>query len=368
MAYRMLHLIHTPRHSGAEALVTLLCEHHRRSGHICGIASFNPPDKTYNSVIESISKLGISLFFPDRPKVRAKRLAFLAQVYRRFEPDIVFGHTALPALYGRIALPIVGFKPRFVSVLHSEDDYADIRLRTFERFVRHCTHAVIAVSVKAAENYRERLHVNLPLWIIPNGINLRLFRCAEADRTDHRKRLSLRPDNKLVLQVGRLLPIKQQLLSLRAMLPLLLEDGSIQLWFAGLAEDQDYVNKLRMAIDEAGLSKRIFILGSRDDVPALLAAADLFLMPSLQEAQSIAMLEALASGVPIVASNISGLRFADGFPCVTLLSEPDADSLRSSIAMSICQQRTSRDLTKYDIGLTAARYVDCAKFVLGGNA
>jgi glycosyltransferase involved in cell wall biosynthesis len=318
-------------------------------------------------VIEAISKIPVSLFFPEAPQVKVGRLAHFARVYREFEPDIVFGHSTLPALYGRLALPILGPRPRFVSVLHGEDDYVDPRLRTFERLIRRRTDRVIAVGVKAAENYRERFGGSVPLLIIPNGIDLGLMQRARSDRTEHRKRLSLRLDEKLVLQVGRLLPLKQQQLSLRAMLPLLQVDASIHLWFAGLIEDENYANGLRGAIEETGLSGRVVILGSRDDVPALLASADLFLMPSVQEAQGIAMLEALASGVPVVASDIPSFRFAGGLPCVTLISQPDADSLRASIATSIHQPRTTRDLRDYDISVTAARYLDCARTLLQGG-
>jgi glycosyltransferase involved in cell wall biosynthesis len=144
------------------------------------------------------------------------------------------------------------------------------------------------------------------------------------------------------------------------MLPLFQADASIHLWFAGLSEDENYTNQLRVAIKEAGLSDRAIMLGSRNDVPALLAAADVFLMPSLEEAQGMAMLEALASGVPIVASDIPAFRFAAILPSVTLV-QPDEASLRLGIVSAIHQARARRDLQEYDIALTAERYIDCAR-------
>lgn len=363
---RLLHLIHTPRHSGAESLVRTLCELHAGLGHTCGIASFAPPQQSYESAVNILKQRRVSLYFPEVAKAKWARIAHFARVYREFEPDIVFAHSALPALYGRLALPILGARPRFVSVLHSVDDYADRRLRAVENVVGRRTDAIIAVSAECAQMYRQRLSCSLPLIVIPNGIDLEVVRRAKADRNEHRKRYALAASDKLVLQVGRLYPLKQQLLSLSAMRPLMQANTSIHLWFAGLAEDHTYAEELRRAIDAAGLSERARVLGSREDVPMLLASADLYLMPSQREAHSVAMLEALAVGVPIVASDIASFRFAHELRYVTLIGELTSESLREAITKALHEPLVSRELHEFDIKLTAERYLACARALVPG--
>ncbi|MFP3534130.1 glycosyltransferase, partial [Burkholderia sp. SIMBA_042] len=88
---------------------------------------------------------------------------------------------------------------------------------------------------------------------------------------------------------------------------------SVELWLAGLTEDPSYGDALQRLVEQHGLSGKVRFLGSRPDIPALLSAADVYVMPSQREAHSVAMIEALANGVPIVASTIPVFEFAGSF-------------------------------------------------------
>jgi glycosyltransferase involved in cell wall biosynthesis len=79
---------------------------------------------------------------------------------------------------------------------------------------------------------------------------------------------------------------------------------------------------LEALIDELGVGSRVHLLGHRDDVGALLAAADIFAMPSLWEGLPLALLEAMAAGKPIVASGISGIPEAITSETEGLLTRP----------------------------------------------
>jgi glycosyltransferase involved in cell wall biosynthesis len=98
----------------------------------------------------------------------------------------------------------------------------------------------------------------------------------------------------------------------------------------GLTEDADYEAKLRKLIADSGLSAQVELLGSRTDVPELLAASDLYLMPSTREVHSVAMIEALASGTPVIASDIATFRYAESLPGVTLAGTSDAQPVRAA--------------------------------------
>lgn len=116
---------------------------------------------------------------------------------------------------------------------------------------------------------------------------------------------------------------------------------------------------LRVWIDARNLWDQIEIAGARSDVPEILAAADLYLMPSLAEAHSIAFLEALASGVYILASDIPSFEFGRHFEGVTLLDV--TNDIRWIEAVALWWQSPqlaalNRDVSGFTIRDTALAY------------
>jgi L-malate glycosyltransferase len=91
----------------------------------------------------------------------------------------------------------------------------------------------------------------------------------------------------------------------------------------------------------------------------LLAAADVYLMPSPMEAHSIALIEALASGVPVVASNIPAFAYASAFPGVALVGMDDGAALaKATRDFLVAGTRHERNLDAYDIAETERQYRD----------
>ena len=135
----------------------------------------------------------------------------------------------------------------------------------------------------------------------------------------------------------------------------------MELWFAGLVEDSDYEQSIKGLVRQLELTERVKFLGSRADVPELLAAADLYIMPSLQEAHSVAVLEALASGIPILASDIESFHFAAAFDGVQLVGSKDTSSFAAHAGLLLSSMsRYPRELGGYDIRSTASAYANMA--------
>lgn len=198
----------------------------------------------------------------------------------------------------------------------------------------------------------------IPVLIIKNGVDIDRF--AGIDRGVARRKLGSDTSTRLVLQVGRLCDTKQQLLSLSALRPLLAQ-GDALLWFAGLTEDKGYEERLRRQATEWGIHDAVRFLGSRADVPELLAAADLYLMPSRQEAHSVAILEALASGVPIVASDIRALAFAGEMDSVRICGVDDEPAWTAAARDMLAAPRANRDISAFSIERTAQAYLEVAR-------
>lgn len=364
---KLLHLVHTPRHSGAEILVRDLCLQHVRNGITCAVAAFDEGTPEFSSELAKLRSEGVSIFTPPAAGGRWRRLATYARAMRSFRPDAIFGHSFLPAAYGRLARLMAAPRARFIKVLHSSsDDYQSPPVRVVERLLQGSTDAIITVAPGAAYHYRRRFRRSPPIVLVPNGISLEPIQSAVAQRDRIRESFGLSEGDRLLLQVGRIAPIKNQRLALQATLPLLKANPNVRLWFAGVVEDPAYHAALLADIEGSGVVDRIRDLGARSDIPDLLGAADIYLMPSAAEAQGLAFLEALASGVPIVASSIPAFDFAAGMAHVWDTPLDDIAVFTEVVARALAvSDRVDRDLSAFTVAATARAYEDLAKTVLG---
>jgi glycosyltransferase involved in cell wall biosynthesis len=173
----------------------------------------------------------------------------------------------------------------------------------FEGFVRHaisisCAEAVIAVSERLAERLKSAFPAFLrskPLWAIPTGIDTKFFAPNGSARC---------PGS--VLMVGTLSPTKDHVTLIRAF-ALLAQRHSIQLVLAG---DGILRQQLERLAEELGIRERITFLGNvgREQLLRLYREAAVFTFGSKGEGMPLAILEAMACGLPVVATDAPGVR------------------------------------------------------------
>ncbi len=166
--------------------------------------------------------------------------------------------------------------------------------------------------------------------IIPNGVDVNLFRPDLDRRTLTRKMLDLSPETTVLIAVGRLTREKGLHLIIRALTRLRRPD--VHLLIVGQGKDEA---RLRRLARQSGLASQVHFTGfiPHDELPAYLNAADIFVMPTLcVEALPMTILEAMACGLPIVASDIGGIPTAIDHERNGLLFPPgDVDQLASHI-------------------------------------
>lgn len=142
-------------------------------------------------------------------------------------------------------------------------------------------------------------------YIINNAIDLKKFFYDDALRTKLRNELNLN-DKKVIIHVGRFMKQKNHNFLIDVFNELYKRDSSYHLLCVGGAVrgDLSYKNNFEKKMNEYNLNKSVSLLGVRSDVNDLLNAADMFVFPSLYEGLGLVLIEAQATGLPCVASNM----------------------------------------------------------------
>ena len=258
-------------------------------------------------------------------------------------PQIVHTHMAKAGSVGRLACVGLKQRPRLVHTFHGHvlDGYfrpaiQDAFLRT-ERYLARRTDALIAVSDEIRDELLELGIGRRDQWhVIPLGFDLAPF-LESASEGSLRRELSLDEDVSMVGIVGRLVPIKDHATALRALARL---PESVHLVVVGDGEDRESVAELAVSL---GLGERVHFLGWRLDMPEVMASFDLVLLSSRNEGSPVALIEALASGVPAVATDVGGVRsvVADGESGYLVTAGDDA-AIAAAIAAVLGDPERSR--------------------------
>ena len=139
---------------------------------------------------------------------------------------------------------------------------------------------------------------------IYNGINVDAFSDVNEQRSRTRNELRLNSHDCMVLAAGNLTEVKGHKYLISAVRELVSEGISVKCFIAGQGELREI---LEQQILELGLENNVKLLGYCTNIPNLLCAADIFCMPSLNEALGYSLLEAIAAGIPVVASRVGGI-------------------------------------------------------------
>ena len=217
--------------------------------------------------------------------------------------DTIFCHEPVGGALGRLA----GRKNncKVIYAAHGFHFYkgAPLVRRLFyyyiEKFLSLYTDALITINeedYKAAQNFYAKKVYKI------NGIGVDIEKFSRIDDCyDLQQELSLKKEDFILFSVGELIKRKNHLAVIQAVKQI--DDPHIHYVIAGDGELFDYLSE---SIRKLGLEKQVHLLGYRTDINRLCNCADVFVLPSLQEGLSVALMEAMACGTPIVASRIRG--------------------------------------------------------------
>jgi glycosyltransferase involved in cell wall biosynthesis len=205
---------------------------------------------------------------------------------------------------------------------------------------------------------------------IPNGVALGNGRPG-VETAEARRSLGLAPDAPVAIYVGRLVPDKGVAWLLEAWSDVVRDHPAAQLLIAGDGPDGE---RLRGIVDRLGLGPRVSFLGHRADVDALLGMADVLVLPSRSEGMSNALLEGMAHGLAVVASDVPGNREVVEHERDGLLVPYDdrdalAGALQGLLADGLRCRRLGREAARkaastFSIGAVATAYHDIYRALL----
>lgn len=252
---------------------------------------------------------------------------------RRFRPDVLHGHNFHGNLAARLLGRACGGIP-VISTIHNLYEGGWGRMLAY-RLSDWMSRRTIAVSEAARERYvRLKAAPEAKSGVIPNGIEMDEFVPNAARRVQMRLKTCAR-ENFVWLAVGRLVPAKDypNLLRSFALAQTLLaaarDERYAELWVAGSGE-AEFAEELRRLAGELGVADSVRWLGAKQDVAALLDAADGFVLASAWEGMPLAVGEAMAMAKPIVATDVGGVRELAG-ETGKLVPAGDSDALAEAM-------------------------------------
>ena len=292
----------------------------------------------------------------------------LARIMRELKPDLVHCRNWNTWPDTVMAHRLAGRPGTLVWSFHGFADghWFPRRRRIASRLLSLTTDRLFAVCRDAAERFANLCAIPPERFeVLYNGVDCARF-APMTDRARLRRTLGFGDDEQVILTVASLTPVKGHATLLEAAARVA-EASDRQLRFLWLGEGAERA-ALERRIDELGLGARVQMPGGSDRVPQYLAAADLFVLPSLLEGMSNAVLEAMASGLPVVANAVGGNpELVDHGRCGLLCPPGDAPALAEALlklierdderqAMGRAARRRAEQIFSLDAML--ARYAD----------
>ena len=285
--------------AGTEIATWNIAKHLARKGHEVHVITNRDTGLTRESLEEGfhVHRLGyLKVRFLGQPLFSIEALLAL----RKINPDIVHAQSTFPGLYALVAKKVLGkpylFSERGMVYFPSQFQYQILKL------VLRNADAVLALT----EDMKEEMGkiYSRAIYVVPNGIDLEKFEGLLKD--EMRCKLQVKTDERLVIFVGRFRHEKGVEYLIKAMEIIRQRDHSIRLILAGEGPEEENLKSLTEQLKLEGCVEFVGQIPN-ERVPEYMAASDVFVLPSLSEGFPNVILEAMASGLAIVTTKVTGL-------------------------------------------------------------
>ena len=333
---RLMHIIYSLDTGGLEKLILELVK--RVDSDIFRSSVCCLTDKgTLSAELES---LGVDTFYMHKEGGVGYSIPFkIARVLKKEKIDIVHTHDSSANLYGSLAGKLAGTR-MIINTEHGGIYFETKRKRLFNKLLCLFNHKEICVSNSVKEDLLGMGLSGKRLIVIRNGIDFNRFDIP-VEKNEIRKDFGFKDSDYLVTTVGRLSREKNQKLLLDAVKPTLERIPEAKFIIVGngpLRKNlEEYANELQIA-------DKVKFLGERNDIPQVLKMSDCFVLCSNYESFGITIIEAMASGIPVIATDVGGVKETvwNGKTGVLVSKEDSEDLSRAVIRIKNDSQLADR--------------------------
>ena len=299
---KILHVVDSLQFGGLERVVTDLAKAQHAYGHEVGVFSINTTDGFMPELLQA----GIPVELGNKRRAfDLNVLATLRRTVRQRDVGIVHAHNFVPNYYAATAL--LGSSARRTLVGTSHDMGMRLSNRTLRWMYRLSLMRTARIAMVGQQVHDRYVAAG---WVaaqraetVLNGIPVQRFQPSAERRSEARRRLGAASTAPLIGCVGRMVPLKNQALMIDVLPALLKAHPTLKLVIVG---DGELDATLRNLAAQRGVADEVLFMGQRSDVSDLLPGFDVFALPSRTEGLSIALLEACASGLAVVATAVGG--------------------------------------------------------------
>lgn len=293
---RVLHIIGRMDRAGAETMLMNFYREIDKTKYQFDFVYFTNDRCDYDEEIES---LGARIIRINQSNC-IKRFFSLFKILWKGDWKIVHSHTLFSSGMHLLAAKLAQV-PMLLAHSHSTSDAnsSSAAGRLYQRCMRWLLSWAPTNYIACGKAAAEYLFPDqTDVTIIPNAIDIKKF--INVQDTIIREKLDIDENKLIIIQVGRLMPVKNHIYSVKIAAALRDSGVDFMMLFVGTGPEQQSVETL---VNQYKLENQVRLLGLREDIPELMAVADVMLMPSLHEGFPVVLVESQAAGLPAVIAN-----------------------------------------------------------------
>ena len=264
--------------------------------------------------------------------------------------DLIHCHTPIVSIFARFAARKMRKKgkTRMIYTAHGFHFYTGAPLKnwlifyTMEWLCSFHTDVIITINEEDYKRSKKRFHAVRTEYIPGIGIDYLSIRDIRPDKKEYLAEFGV-GDEPVLISVGELSDRKNHIVMLKALKDI---DKPFVYIIAGRGYNDEM---LKAKIEEYGLSDKVVMAGFRTDVKELLACSDIFCFPSIQEGLPVALMEAMASGLPAVASDIRGNTDLIDQKGGVLCDAFDVDGFRKGVEMLLSDEKLRHEFGEHNL-------------------
>lgn len=313
--------------AGAETMCENLTNGLMKLGHEVTVVSLYD---CHTVITERMQQNGVDIIFLNKKSGIDISVIFkLIKIFKKYKPDVVHSHL-YAGKYAHIAATLCRIPAKIYTVHNVAKKEAGKLNRYFNRFLfKHCDVIPVSLSAEVQKSVMEEYNIDAKSTpIVFNGVPM---------ENCHRKKDYI--GNERILHVGRFSSVKNHEVLMKAIASIVEKGYDVKLYLYGQGELEASIKEL---VKNIHMENNIYFCGLTDDIYSIMEKCDMFVLPSLYEGMPMTLIEAMGTGMPILASNVGGIPDMIENEKSGLLCEPTVDGVVNGLERLIESEEERR--------------------------